>query len=245
MRDEISRAVLRVLEGETKETETLLPSPSLNFLDGEENMGHVVTCFEEEDRAFYQNFLHTQLFSVHSKDLFHSIASSESGKDAEVLGMLKQLILMEEKSREVLHEYARCGVARLSPGLSKALRETESILGVLKDSKKKLEGEVTKKRILTKRNFLGLGFLMGHHGNGEGKKKSQKSQKSFRTSGKTNIITTAHKPAPTNRPSCFPSLTQQKKKYTRSYLIQPFITNKVLEYFVQILLRYISSKQLQ
>jgi len=150
--EEVTRAVLTVFEeGKNKASKAL---PAVNFLDDEENMAHVISCFAEEHQAFFTNFLRTQLFSVHSQLLYNRIAESGSGKDQEVLGMLTQLILMEEKSKEVLQEYGRCGIARLSPGLSKALNETESILNSLKKSRERLEDDVTKKK--TRRTFLGM-----------------------------------------------------------------------------------------
>jgi len=187
--DEVSRAVLTVFEGSGNKTAH--PSPEVNFLDDDENMGHVLSSFDPDHQAFYGNFLRTQLFSVHAHDLFKSIAQcGDDGKDQEMLGMLQQLILMEEKSKEVLQEYARCGVARLSPGLSRALNETESTLDMLKVSQGKLEGEVTKKKLLSRRNLLGLSHsitALFHHGDGE-KKKGHRRTKSLSEQVEKSIL---------------------------------------------------------
>jgi len=152
--EEVSGAVLSIFE--KRAAKSGHKSPAVNFLDDDQNVSQVLSKFDSDHHAFYNNFLRTQLFSVHALDLFMSIAAfGDDTKDQEMMGILQQLILMEEKSKEVLQEYARCGVARLSPGLDKATKQTQTNVDMLKVSRLKLEGEVTKKRILSK-NFMRL-----------------------------------------------------------------------------------------
>eukprot|EP00026_Physarum_polycephalum_P003351 Phypoly_transcript_03361.p1 GENE.Phypoly_transcript_03361~~Phypoly_transcript_03361.p1 ORF type:complete len:700 (+),score=107.38 Phypoly_transcript_03361:131-2230(+) len=115
-------------------------APAIQFLDSKENNASILQHFSSTDREFFTNFMHTQMFSVHASDLFHDMETKLISSTI-CLQKLKDLILMEEKSRDVLKHYSKTGVHD-KQRVAMALKETESVLAMLKESKKQLEGEV-------------------------------------------------------------------------------------------------------
>ncbi len=65
--------------------------------------------FAATDREFFSNFMHTQMFSMHASHLFQEMEEKLASSSI-CLQKLKDLILMEEKSREVMREYSRTGI---------------------------------------------------------------------------------------------------------------------------------------
>lgn len=65
--------------------------------------------FSASDRDFFTNFMHTQMFSMHAQYLFQDMETKLVSSSI-CLQKLKDLIAMEEKSREVLKHYSKTGV---------------------------------------------------------------------------------------------------------------------------------------
>lgn len=70
---------------------------------------NILQHFASSDRDFFSNFMHTQMFSMHAHYLFQDMESKLTSSTI-CLQKLKDLIMMEEKSREVLKHYSRTGV---------------------------------------------------------------------------------------------------------------------------------------
>lgn len=73
------------------------------------DMNSIIQTFKSEHKEFFTNLFRTQLFSAYSFTLYAAV-DTKLHYSKETLKKLKELIAMEEKSKEVLLEYGRCGV---------------------------------------------------------------------------------------------------------------------------------------
>ncbi|EGC36035.1 hypothetical protein DICPUDRAFT_151514 [Dictyostelium purpureum] len=121
----------------------LLNKQSIHFLENQKNIKDIVECLPKKYQDFFKEFFQTQIFTVNAVKLMLSIQERHK-TSISLIEKLESLILMEEKSKEVLMEYQKMAKKDAKVDMNtikKQLKDSEGVINELKESKKKLEME--------------------------------------------------------------------------------------------------------